>query len=225
MGNYCYFRTGDGISYPRFWVRHLVSVLIAFDIFWYSGRYGADFSALFSQTDVVLKFLFLVIGSVLVHEWIFQACKLICEKIDTTYGDKKMFAALVVAGLIIPFVLMYGLGSLFVFVFGNKMAAFVTSISLMAIFLVMVNINMIYVIFYMFWTKRYIRSVEVYYGNQLVDLDVEEIAYLFYHRGNYFVTSHKGISYETSLEENLDEFMGLLDPTSFCKINEQMIVS
>lgn len=39
------------------------------------------------------------------------------------------------------------------------------------------------------------------------------------------MTSHKGIGYETSLEENLYEFMALLDPVSFFKIDEQMIIS
>lgn len=225
MDNGYYFRTGDGIFYPRFWVRHFVSVLIAFETFWYAGRFGADFSALFSQRDAVLKCLFLVIGSIAIHEWIFYACKLICQKIDIASYEKELIAAEVFVGIIIPFASMYGMGSLFVFLFGKQMAEFVSSISLMSIFLIMANINMVYLCFYFFWSKKYLKSLEVYYGNQRVDLDIKDIAYLFYHRGDYFVTSHNGVNYETSLEENLEEFMALLDPNSFFKINEQMIIS
>lgn len=129
-----YFRTSEGIFYPRFWVRHFVSVLIAFETFWYEGRFGADFSALFFQSDALLKFLFLVIGSVMMHEWIFRACKLICKKNDISSAEKKLIAAVVFWGILIPFVLMYGLGELFVFVVGQKMQGFVSSISLMSVF-------------------------------------------------------------------------------------------
>ncbi|RZJ23679.1 MAG: hypothetical protein EON51_02025 [Acinetobacter sp.] len=203
----------------------MVSVVIALEIFWYAGQFGADFSALFSQRDAGLKFLFLVIGSMVVHEWIFLGCKEICRKIDIASAEKKLFAVVILAGIIIPFALMYGMGSLFIFVFGRNGQEFIFSISLMTVFLIMANINMIYLCFYLVWSKKYIKSLQVYYGNQRVDLGVKDIAYLFYYRGDYFVTSHKGICYETSLKESLVEFMELLDPISFFMINEQMIIS
>lgn len=44
---------------------------------------------------------------------------------------------------------------------------------------------MVYVGFHLFLSKKYLKSLEVYYGNQRVELHVKDIAYLFYHRGSY----------------------------------------
>lgn len=224
QGSY-YFRTSEGIYYPRFWVRAVLSLLIALETFWYAGGFGSDFVSLFSQSYGLYKFLLLVAGSVAVHEWLFYACRMICGKFDIASIDKKLIAAVVIAGIILPFFFLFGLGALFVFAFGTGVAGFVSSVSLMSCFLIMANITMVYLCFYLFWSSKYLQSLDVVYGNQVVKLKVEDIAYLFYQKGTYFVTSHKGIVYETSLEENLEEFMALLDPVCFFRINEQMIIS
>jgi hypothetical protein len=220
-----YFRTKEGIWYPRFWLRFVLSFLIAVETFWYAGSFGADFNALFTQNDALAKFGLLISGSAVVHEWIFRSCNFISLRYDVAIHQKQFISAVACMGIIVPFIFMYGLGNLFVLMLGTAAAGFVASVSLMSSFLIMANLNMVYLCFYLFWSSKYLKTLEVYYGNQLVKLKVEDIAYLFYQKGTYFVTSHKGISYETSLEYNLEEFMALLDPVSFFMINEQMVIS
>ncbi len=51
------------------------------------------------------------------------------------------------------------------------------------------------------------------------------MAYVFYKDGVYYITSHAGVCYETSLKEDFEEFYELLDPDRFFMINEFAIVS
>jgi len=226
MGNSFFFMNSKiGVLLPRFWMRMCICLLVSFEMFWYTCGFGADFNSLFVQELAFHKFLIFALGTILVQEWIFYACMFILPKFEFHITDLRFVTLMIGVVLLCPYIFMFFQGRFFIALFGDAMGLFVQSISLLNIFLILTTFFLTNLLVYLGQLNQFIRSLEVFYAGRKVVLNVSDIAYIFYDGSTYFITSHKGISYETRLEERLEEFCKLLNPWFFFKINEFTIVS
>lgn len=217
------------VPVPRFWIRAIVAILIAFELFWFGGGFGADMVALFSQPLGGVKLLFLVLGSIGIGHVVFFACMYIVGKYGVDFKNRKFIWSIVIGGFVGPFILLFVHAGLFRLSLGDQVAGFLSSISLIQIFLFLVCYHGIYLLLFsqqaVDQQASFVAFVEVFYGGQKVNLSVSEMAYVLEKGGVFYVTSHAGVNYETSFAESLEEFYGMLDPDDFFMINDFTVVS
>jgi hypothetical protein len=218
---------------PSFWLRALICLLIAFELFWYTSGFGAGFGLLFGQPLAVLKFLFLALGAVLVAEWVYLSVRWIVRSYGLFPIDVRLALRLIIVGLVVPAIFLFLWGAGFSLGFGEVMNIFVASVSLVKI--VMFLLSVVVTCMLLHPPMEYVAlpeigpievlKIEAFYGGVMVQLLQADLAYIFYKDGVYYITSHAGVCYETSLSESFEELYGLLDPDRFFMINECAIVS
>lgn len=199
---------------PRFLLRGLISLCIAFELFWYTSGFASDFALLFAQELALVKLLFLALGSLLVCEWVYRSVRWLARRHGIYPMDPRLVLRLVGLGLVVPAVFLLGWGLVFSLGFGEVMGAFSASVSLVKIFLFLVSLVMTCLLLHPPVEALVLPEIEpievlkiqVFYGGVMVDLLAADMAYVFYKDGVYYITSHVGVCYETSLKEEFEAF-------------------
>jgi len=233
MGFSCYsIDQVSGTVSVRFWFRLVLAGLLGFEHFWYTSGFASDFSALFSQPMAFLKFAFLFSGSILALEWIYFSIRYLARRDGIYPFDWKLGGKLVGLVFVVPFVFLVLWGWVFGMVFGKEMAEFASAVSLVMVGMMLLCVGITCMLLYppvvveeITFEPIEVLKVEVFYGGVKVDLLAADIAYVFYKEGIYYITSHGGVCYETSLAQDFEGFYALLDPDRFFMINDFCIVS
>ena len=222
---YIYKDMKTGLLYPKFWLRCLVVLSLSFLAFWYAGFFGLDFKSLFNQELAMQKFLFFLLGGLMIEEWSFDIVNFVVRKYPAEIYQKKGLLALGFLSILLPCLFIYMLPTLFYSIYKVPMYFEFPSSVFLQQFLMVIIISAIHFLVNLaqMMGSRPIAMIDQN-GNETI-LDQSEIAYIFYVDGSYFITMHNETHFDCGIDLPLATFFSYLDPQTFFMVNDHVVVS
>ena len=222
---YIYKDTTTELMYPRFRLRCLVALLFSFTAFWYSGFFGANFNALFSQNFAIQKLLFFLLGGLIIEEWSFDVTRFIKRKYPKGVYQNSVLLKLCFLLIILPCTFMYMLPTLFNNIYNQPMyfelprAVFINN----SLMIMIISASHLLVNAAQNTVFKLIAMKDE--NGKTTFVKQTDIAYIFCVEESYFITLHNGTHYDCKIAMSLAKFSKNFDPQSFFPINEYTLVS